>query len=253
MLLSCYILTFNSQKYLTQLLAQAKQVADEIVIIDSGSTDETLNIAASFQCQIFYQAFDNYRAQRAFAQQCCSNEMVLFLDSDEIPTKELIQEISELKESGFEHQAYEVKRNWTVLGKEVSVCYPAQCPDYPIRLLNKEHVRFDERSTLVHETPFGYETKGRIEAPLQHITFENEEQIQKKLEHYSNIAAVDLLERRRSVSFAKLLTSPIAAWCKWYLIKGGWKDGVVGWKLGSYAFHYTRLKYQKAIAISKSR
>lgn len=248
--LSLYILTRDSQKYLRQILEASKSIADEIVIIDSGSFDDTFQIASEFKCRIFFRTLDNFRAQRQFAISKCKHDWVLSFDSDEIPSPELIQEIQQLKTNGFKHDAYSIKRKWNVLGKEVHVVYPIVSPDYPIRLFNKKIVVYDERSTRAHETPHGYNTLGQIESPLFHYTFETRRVLEEKLKQYSSIASEDLLEQKRPLHIGKLLFSPLAAWFKWFIVKGGYKDGSTGLVLASYAMRYTYLKYKKARKMS---
>jgi glycosyltransferase involved in cell wall biosynthesis len=246
--LSCYILTYNSEKYLAQILTQAIKIADDILIVDSGSTDNTLTIAQKFGVRIINHPLSNFREQRAFATASCKFDTVLFFDSDEVPSDELVAELKRLKSDGFPDDAYAIKREWYVLGKKVHALCPVVSPDYPIRVLNRKKVAFDERSHLVHEEPHGYESLHYIHAPLTHLTYQNMEELNAKLQKYSAIAAHDVIERKRSSCFfLKMIASPPWAWFKWYIIKGGCKDGVTGLVLAKYAFDYTYLKYRKAI------
>ncbi len=244
--LSVYILTCNSPKYLSQILMQVTKIADEVVIVDSGSTDNTLQIASNFSCKIVHHAFKNFRDQRAFALSVCAHSWVLSFDSDEIPSHELVVEILAMKNKGFEHDAYSICRYWNVLGKPVRVMFPVISPDYPIRLFNKEVCGFSEQSTQLHETAFGYKTLGKIDAPMYHYTFETKEVLEKKLQFYAAIGAQDILEQKRSTSIAKLLFSPLAAFVKWYVTKGGYQDGTTGVTLSIFAMRYTYLKYKIA-------
>ena len=247
--LSVYILTKNSAKYLSQNLVLTCPIAQDICIVDSGSDDDTIAIASQFKCRIFYRRFDNFREQRTFAITKCKHKYVLSFDSDEIPTTELIDELAKLKESGFDKDAYTIQRNWFVLGQQVQVMYPVVCPDYPIRLFNKELVCYDERSTTVHETPHGFTSLGQLNAAINHFTFETKKILAQKLDFYTTIAAQDLIDRKKPVSHTKMLTSPIAALVKWYIIKGGYRDGWVGISLAKYVFDYTYLKYKKALKL----
>jgi Glycosyltransferases involved in cell wall biogenesis len=249
--LSCYILTRNSEKYLHRILAQVSKVADEIILVDSGSTDDTYRIANAYGCRIVYRTFDNYREQRAFAQAKCKHDWVLFFDSDEIPSEELIAKINELKHIGFAADAYEIRRIWNVLGKVVRICYPVICPDYPVRLLNRKVVKFDERSSIVHETPHGQNSVVRIEQPIEHITFSSKWEMESKLQYYSLLSAREIVARNKKRNWYKMIMNPIGAWFKWYCIKGAWRDGKVGWMMGCYALRYTHLKYRKARALSQ--
>ena len=244
--LSAYLLTHNSEKYLERILSQLALVADDLIVLDSGSTDQTEEIVKQFdQCRFIHQPFENFKSQRIIAEQNCRNDYILFVDSDEIPSQQLIDELIKLKKDGFEHDAYRIKRNWKVLGKEVHCIYPIVSPDYPIRLYRKTQVSF-EQSNAVHESLSGYRNCRVLRGSLQHVTFHSMDELNKKLEFYTDIAAKDLLKRGKNISWTKLIFSPIAAFFKWYFMKGGYKDGWTGMLLGGYAFRYSLKKYQKA-------
>jgi glycosyltransferase involved in cell wall biosynthesis len=244
--LSAYVLTFNSELYLARILQKLAGTADEILIVDSGSTDRTLAIALEHGCRVVHRTLTDFREQRNFAQAQCANDMVLFVDSDELPSDELVRAIASLKREGFGRDAYEVRRDWYVFGRKVHAVFPVTSPDYPIRILDRRKVSFDERSRRVHETPFGFSSVGRIEAALHHNTFRSTEELERKLEHYTEIAARELQERGGNAGPLKVLASPISAFLKWYLVKGGWRDGALGITMSAYAYRYTRLKYRKA-------
>ncbi len=252
MKLSVYVLTKNSERYLKQILEKIYSVADEIIIIDSGSTDKTEEIAISFSnVKFIYHHFNNFKEQRTFADNECRGDYIFFLDSDEIPDNDFMNGILELKAKNFGAEAYFAERHWNVLGKKIRALYPIVSPDFPIRLYKKGKISFKD-SSLVHETPSGYSNSEKLPGKLKHITFENRKILCRKLDFYTDIAARDLLLKNKKVSKVKGLLSAIAAFFKWYLGKGGFKDGYTGILLGKYAFDYTWLKYQKAIKSKKN-
>ena len=243
--LSCYILTKNSEKYLESILNKIQEISDEVIIIDSGSTDRTKKIIEDFErTKFIFKEFLNFKDQRIYAEQQCANDYIFFLDSDEIPDSSLIQSIKKIKQNGFKYDAYKIKRKWQVLGKEVRCVYPIVSPDYPIRLYNKNTTSFDN-STYVHETPSGYKSVGILSGEIQHITFESKEILYKKLQFYTSIAANDLLVKSKKITLCKIWINPVGAFVKWYVFKQGFRDGFIGIILGKYAYDYTRLKYQK--------
>jgi glycosyltransferase involved in cell wall biosynthesis len=249
--LSAYVLTFNSEKYLSEILTNLSAVADEILVVDSGSTDDTAKIAASFEkVRFITHPFSDFKSQRTFAVDSCNFDYVLFLDSDEIPDAQFIDELLKLKSSEFKADAYEAERNWNVLGKDIRVLYPITSPDFPIRLYNRQFVSFVD-SSLVHETPSGYRTKERLMGSIRHITFPNRESLNKKLGFYTDIAARDLILKNKKISLLKALGSGISAFIKWYFIKKGFLDGLTGIYLGIYAFRYSYLKYIKALRLKR--
>jgi glycosyltransferase involved in cell wall biosynthesis len=250
--LSVYILTYNSERHLDEVLAAAKRVADDLLVVDSGSKDTTLAIAARHGARIAHRTFDNFRAQRLFANSLCLHQTVMFFDSDEIASDALIDEVIALKASGFSHDAYGVRRDWVVMGRRVHALMPVGCPDYPIRIYHRDKADFTEHS--VHETPIGHESAGRIESPVVHHTFETISELMRKLDLYSDLAATDILAKRKWIGLLwfKQWISPVGAFGKWYFRRGNWRDGRVGLTLAFYAFTYTHRKYRKAILLTNS-
>ena len=166
-----------------------------------------------------------------------------------MPSPELIDCLQKLKEKGFDAHAYTVKRKWIALGKEVRTIYPVQAPDDPCRLINKQFVRFLASSNRVHETPSGFDSQLMLEGYLIHQTFHTKQELKTKLEQYTDIAALDLIDSGKKINLLKQIASPIGAFIKWYFLKDGYKDGYVGWIFGKYACLYSKKKYKKARAI----
>ncbi len=250
--LSVYILTFNSEKYLDALLSRVRPVADDLLVVDSGSTDATLAIATRHGCRVLHRPFDDFRSQRIFALDACRHRVVLMLDSDEVPDETFVSSLRDLKRRGFPEEAYEIKRNWFVMGRPVHCLYPVPSPDYVVRVVKKDVVAFDARSRTVHEQPFGHRTLGQVGGTVAHFTFESRAELYRKLDQYTTMAARDLVTLGQVPGPLKRWLLPPVVWAKWYLAKGGWKDGTVGWMLGAYAYRYTVVKLRKAKALERS-
>ena len=250
--ISSYILTKNSEKYLSEILSKLEVVSDEILVVDSGSTDKTESITRRFKSTRFcYNEFLNFRDQRLIAEKLCTYNTILFVDSDEVPDFEFIKSIKQVKTDGLKHDAYMVSREWNVLGENVHCIYPISSPDYPIRLYNKKNTSF-QNSQLVHENPSGFHTVGMLKGSLRHITFRTKIELKQKVEFYTNIAAQDLIFKRKKINVIKIIFSPIAAFIKWYFLKQGYKDGYIGLVLGKYAYDYSRKKYTKGKHLLKN-
>lgn len=248
--LSIYVLTFNSEQYLQAILQAVAGLADDLLVVDSGSKDRTVDIARECGARVVYRKFDDFRQQRDFAQQQCVHDHVFFLDSDEIPSPELVAHLQELKQSGFQHDAYAIQRDWIVMGRQVHALYPVGCPDFPVRIIEKNRVRLSEQA--VHEDFVGYRSRGRIALPIKHQTFHSMAEINRKLELYTNLDASDLARMSTRKNFAlRQWTSPVGAFFKWYVKSGNWKDGRVGLILGVYAARFAHRKYKKALRIRR--
>jgi glycosyltransferase involved in cell wall biosynthesis len=233
-------------------LTAAKRLADDLLVVDSGSNDATLSIAAKHGARVAHRRFDNFRAQRIFANSLCLHQTVMFFDSDEVASDALIDEVMALKASGFLHDAYTVRRDWIVRGRRVNAIFPVRCPDYPLRICHRDKTDFTEQG--VHENLIGYDSIGRVESSVTHHTFETHDEMLRKLDLYIDLAANDLFLKRKWIGllWLKKWFSPVGTFGKWYFLSGSWRDGRLGFTLGVYALQYTHLKYHKALLLSKS-
>lgn len=252
--LSVYILTKNSEKYLSQIIKQISPIADEIIVLDSGSTDKTREICQAEQLINFsYRKFDNFKNQRDYAAGLCKYQYVMYVDSDEIPDNELIESIHKLKNEGFKYDIYRIKRVWHVFGKKITSIYPIVSPDFPERIFDKNICNFSD-ANFVHETLSGYSNYGIIEKGLiNHHTFHDKAELYNKMDTYTKLAAADLLNKGKKTNLLKYFFSPIGAFFKYYFIKQGCKDGYIGLVLGFYAYNYTRKKYYNARLMKKEK
>lgn len=250
--LSAYVLTRNSEKYLSQVLASVDRIADEIIVLDSGSTDRTAEITRHYaKARFIFSEFRNFRDQRICAAEYCQNDMILFLDSDEIPDTAFEESVLTLKKEGFRHDAYTITRRWIVLGREVHAVYPVVSPDDPIRIYNRTQASF-ESSPELHEAPRGYRSVGRIGGTVKHVTFETAGEITRKTAFYSDIAANDLIKQRKNISLPVAFLMPLALFFKWYFLKKGFMDGRVGLRLARFAFDISKHKYEKARKMARA-
>lgn len=244
--LSAYVLTHDSERHLAAVLARLLEVADDIVVLDSGSTDRTLDIATRFRAAIHHRDFDDFVRQREHAVRLCQNEWVLFVDSDEIPDLDLVDALRRLKAEDFgrgRFDSFRVRREWIVLGRRVHSIYPIRSPDFPTRLYRRTRGHFAPNN-VVHEKLVGLESTGMIESgALHHYTFGSEDEFHHKLDRYVPLAVE--AHRRRGKPFGRLrgYLHAMAAWLKSYFIYRGCLDGRTGMLCARYAYSYTLRKY----------
>ncbi|WP_107775430.1 glycosyltransferase family 2 protein [Campylobacter concisus] len=234
-MLSIVILTFNSQKYLQEVL-ESTNFADEVIVVDSGSSDGTKQICNGFSNVKFHeQAWLGFGAQKQRGVDLAKNEWVFVLDSDEVITNELKNEIiSTLKEPKF--MAYNVARLNFFFGK--SIKNMGLYPDYTVRLFNKNFAKFDGRA--VHEKVIlndGSQKLGSLKNHFLHYAYESIEQFIAKQNRYSSMGA------KRNLF--KALTSPAWTFFKLYVLKGGFKEGFTGYVIARLYAQYTFWKYIK--------
>lgn len=244
--LSAYVLTQDSERLLARVLAPLRRVANEILIVDSGSSDRTVEIALEHGCRVLTHPFENFARQRQVAQSNCAYDHVLFVDSDEVMTDALVDAVLAAKHAGFPAKRYTFRREWLVMGRPVHALYPVVSPDYPIRILDRRTDNF-LNSRGVHETPSNDLDHGRLDYPLLHFAYQTDREFERKLGFYSGLASADLF------ASGAPLPSPLnvaaragAAFFKWYVVRGSWRDGWLGLRCGAFAARYTYRKYEQA-------
>ncbi len=145
--LSVCLLTCNSSRLLREVLPPLLRVADEFIVIDSGSTDATLQICQQFGLSVHHHPYTAHGTQMNYATSLARHDWVLCVDSDEILDDEVVAAILALK-AGDEPDpacAWRLPRYWFVLGEEVRTIYPVSSPDFPVRLFNRSVARFNDR------------------------------------------------------------------------------------------------------------
>lgn len=240
--LSVCLLTFNSARRLTACVAPLTKVADEIIVVDSGSTDDTYAILARFGITPVQRAYKTHSDQMNHAASLAANDWVLCMDSDEILDERSVANILALKpQLDDPGMAYRISRHWHVLGRPVHAFYPVSSPDYPVRLFNRRRARFNDAP--VDDKPVGFDDTRVIDGHVIHDTFYSLHEVFSKLNTYTT-----RLCRFKDVkpSLLDAFARAPFAFLKWYFVKGNWKDGRVGLVGGIYAFGYTFLKYFKA-------
>lgn len=240
--LSVCLLTYNSARLLRECVAPLVELADEIVVVDSGSTDATLDILREFGLLPLTRPYTTHGDQMNFAVDHAANDWVLCVDSDEVLDRETLTRIRELKQGLNDPSvAYRITRHWFIMGRAVHAFYPVSSPDYPVRLFNRNSSRFNH--VPVDDKAAGHRRSEIIPGSVRHDTFHTLHEVFHKLNGYTT----RLNEYRPAQpSLLRAFLSPPFAFLKWYFVKGSWRDGRVGLVAGVYATLYTFLKYFKS-------
>lgn len=239
-LLSVTIITFNEAEHLPQAI-KSVQWADETIVVDSGSTDNTVQIAEQLGAKVFHHPWPGYGQQKNFAQKQTKNDWVLNIDADEVVPLELAEAISEalLHAEATQTRGFYFPRKTFYLGKWIR--HGGWYPNHLVRLANKKFASWTEPE--VHES---LEVEGEISLisePLLHYTFQSiEDQVRTNL-RYSRSGSRDLIQRGQGASLIKLLFKPIGKFLETYFIKRGFLDGLAGFLISVNAAHSMFLKY----------
>lgn len=223
MKISLVIITKNEERHLRDTIISCLDLVDEIVIVDSGSTDSTLEIAQAYNAKIYHNEFLGFGSQKNFAIDQSSNDWVLCLDADEKISVELCQNIKkELANPKFD--AYILTRRNKFLGKYLG--HGAGYPDCGVRLFNIHKARWSD--DCVHEHVIVNGVTGDIRGDYLHDSAESLGKYLNKQNQYTSIQADMMVAKNRRFSLAKLLISPTWHFIKYFFIKLGFLDGVPG-------------------------
>ncbi|WP_075181432.1 glycosyltransferase family 2 protein [Pantoea sp. 1.19] len=241
--LSVCVLTHNSERLLADVLQALLPVADECIIVDSGSSDNTLNICRQFGIEAIYHPFSMHGQQMNVAISRARHDWVLCLDSDEILDAATCDYILRLKQGDAPDAdcAWRLTRQWYVLGEAVRTLYPVSSPDFPARLFNRHCAHFNDRP--VDDEVVGFRRSHIIPGAVRHDTFYSLHEMFNKLNAYTT-RLVTYKTIRPSLSRGAF--SAIGSFFKWYLFSGAFRQGRVGAATGLYATLYSFLKYYKA-------
>jgi len=199
--------------------------ADEIVIVDSGSSDDTVEISRRFTDRILHRDWTGYVDQKNFAAGQASHDWVFSLDADERASPELVSEIQALRRSCFGRAGYRIPRVARFMGRWLR--HGDWYPDYQLRLFDRKGGSW--QGGRVHESfKLHRGEPGFLKGELHHYTYRSTSDYLKRLENYTTLAAADYRDRGKTSTAARLLLDPPATFVKAYLLKRGFLDGVPG-------------------------
>lgn len=242
--ISVVIITKNEEKNLPKCL-ESVSFAEEIIILDCGSKDKTVEIAKNFGCKVFVEPWKGYGPQKQSAVEKTSNRWVLSLDADERLPSETVTIIKE-KINRPNVSAYSFKRKNFFHGKWIKAC--GWWPDRVVRLFDKYSGRFEG---LVHES---WVSKGKIEhlnAFIEHYPSENYFEIIQKMNIYSSISAEELYKKNKRVSIFDPFIHAFWMFIKSYFLRGGFLYGFDGFIISLLNAAGRFFKYAKLLELKK--
>ncbi|SIP99049.1 Glycosyltransferase involved in cell wall bisynthesis [Chryseobacterium sp. RU37D] len=242
--ISLAVITYNEEDNIVRLLDALKDIVDEIVIVDSYSTDNTKEICTQKypQVKLFEKAFNGYGEQKNHAINLCSNEWVLFLDADEVPDENLKKSIKKITSSVQpEFKVYNVKFN-NHLGIHL-IKFGGWGNVYRERLFRKDCAKYSDDK--VHEYLIFNEKCGILEGRLNHYTYKSIQHHITKINKYSDMMAEKMFEKGKKINRFKIIVSPSFEFLKVFIFKLGFLDGFPGFYIARTMAYYTFLKYIK--------
>ncbi|NJD22686.1 MAG: glycosyltransferase family 2 protein [Melioribacter sp.] len=230
--------------------SQINVVDDIVVIVDSRTIDKTIQIASTFQnvnCEIV--EWKGFAQTKIYALSKTKYDWVLWIDADEEITPGLAEELKQFKQSLNRYDAYDVARRAFFLGKWIkhSGWYPARVT----RLFNKQQISFNEKEVHEHLKVEG--TVGKLKNDLNHYTGPSIEHYFIKYNTYTSLAAKELFEKGKKATVIDILLRPIFLFCKMYIFRLGFLDGLQGLILAAFSSSYVFTKYCKLWELNRER
>jgi glycosyltransferase involved in cell wall biosynthesis len=237
--LSACLITLNEEHNLPRALASLEGIADEIIVVDSGSTDKTASIAREHGVALFERAWTNYSEQKNFAAECAQNEWVFSMDADEELSSALQTSLLDWKKREPQSSVYEMPRKTWYLGAWIK--HSGWYPDFQRRLYRRDKAQF---SGIIHEALRFAGKPGRLNGDLLHYTVRSFAEHEQKVERYAALAAQQMYAAgERSWRSAVWFATPWS-WFQNYFLRGGFLDGYRGALIAQMAARAVRIKYE---------
>ena len=247
---TAFVICFNEEEQIAECLSSV-QFCDEVLVIDSFSTDRTAQIAESMGARVIQRKWPGYREQKAFGLSQCTYEWVVNLDADERVSPELrdnilrvLREEYSLRGKGQDHKnlaGYYVNRVVFYLGRwwRKGGWYP----EYRLRFFRKSQVIWG--GVEPHEKPIVSGVTAILPGELSHFTYKNMDEQFARLHSLSSIAASHEYEDGKRATLLSLLFNPILRMLKFYFLKKGYREGMAGLVVAVSEGYYTFMKYAK--------
>jgi glycosyltransferase involved in cell wall biosynthesis len=241
MKISAAIITLNEERNVARAI-ESLGCCDEIVVVDSGSTDRTVEVAARLGARVIEESWHGYARQKNLAARQAANEWILSIDADEALTEALDAEILTIKKDGPGADGYSMPRRAQYCGRWI--LHSGWYPDRKVRLYHRD--RAEWVGEYVHEN---VRVRGRVaelESDLLHFTCSSLSEHLKTLDRYTTLAAQELVAKGRPFGSARLVLDPAWTFLRSYVVQRGFLDGSQGLSIAWMAALYTYLKYAKA-------
>ena len=247
--LSVVVITFNEERNLERCLNSVSKVADEIVVVDSYSTDRTKEIALQFNAVFIEHKFEGHIEQKNWAITQAKNPYILSLDSDEEIGETLFKSIQTIKVAGI-NGSYSLNRLTNYCGHWIR--YGGWYPDSKVRIFPKKETIWE--GGYVHETlklPSRI-NKETLEGDLLHYSYYSIKQHLDQVNYFTDVLAQAYFEKGRKAGFIRILTSPLIKFIGSYFFQFGFLDGYYGFVICTISSHASFLKYVKLHELKKA-
>jgi len=248
MKISATIITYNEERNLPRAI-ESLRCCDEIVVLDSGSSDRTVELATKLGARVIEGAWRGFAGQKNFASDNASHDWILSIDADEALSEALEAEIWQIKKNGPQFDAYTVPRLAQYLGRWIF--HGGWYPDRKVRLFHRRRARW--YGEYVHESVKVEGGVGHLQANLLHFTCSSLSEHLRTMDRYTTLAAEQIIAEKRRVGWTRLLLDPAWTFFQTYVLKAGFLDGMEGLAIANMAALYNFLKYAKVRFMNPER
>lgn len=239
--LSAVIIANTEAHQIEKCILAVKQVTDDIVLVDSGSKDHTVELARSLGVRVFEYGWKGYSQNKNFGNEQTRSNWILSIDADEVLSPELIQSLKNLAPE--EDSVYELDRANHFCGQWIK--HSGWYPDWKVRVFNKKKVAW--QGDYVHETlsiPNTFK-KVKLTGKLLHYSYQNDQDHLDRIERYSQLSAEKLYAEGKALSVIKMYGAPLFRFFRTFILKRGFLDGKAGWTISKRNAYMVYRKYQK--------
>ena len=236
--ISTIIITGNAESTIEKCLESVKDISDEIIVVDSLSTDKTLDYVRKYTDKVFSQEWLGYSKQKQVALEKTKNNWILWVDADEVLSTGLVEKIKGLD---FTQEGYCFNRKTFYLNRMINHC--GWHPDYVLRLFRKDKGTLTD--DLVHEKVILSGDKVYLKELLYHYSYRNVSHHLEKMNEFTSLAAQKMYDEKKKVTPLSTLFHSLGHFIKVYFIKLGFLDGFAGFVVCTLSGYYVFLKYVK--------
>lgn len=247
--ISVTVITFNEERNIGRCLDSVRDVADEIIVVDSFSTDRTREICLRKGVKFLEHKFDGHIEQKNWAFAQVTNHFVLSLDADEALSEELIKSILNLKKN-WDKDGYYMNRLTNYCGKWIYHC--GWYPDRKLRLVDSRKGKWG--GTNPHDKFImdqKEELTGFLQGDILHYSYYTRQEHYKQVEYFTGISSAEYFKQGKRAGWIKMISSPVVKFLRDYFVKLGFLDGMAGFTISRISAYATYLKYDKLRKLQK--
>ena len=241
MKISATLITCDEERNIARAI-ESLRCCDEIVVVDSGSLDRTVELASKLGARVIENPWKGYAEQKNFAAEQAKYDWILSLDADEALSEALEAEIWRLKKSTPGCDAYTVPRMAQYLGRWI--LHSGWYPDRKVRLYDRRRARWVGK--FVHESVEVNGRLGELQSNLLHFTCSSLSEHMRTLDRYTTLAAEELVSQGRTIRWTDLVLNPLWTFARTYFLQAGFLDGIEGLTIAYMGAFYNFLKFSKA-------